>query len=418
MAINFPNSPVNGSTYEHAGIRYTYVVTGATGYWKVLTPGTTGTATSAEIDAGTDGVKYIAPASLEGSKYEAGLHADGVSYDNSDGGLEATVANLQETIAAILDERPNPNYIINGEFQVWQRGNNFTDFSFGGQGDYCADRWTNRNGTADITRTNDGPTGFSRCAEIVSKTGDYAQLRTPVELDLYGTEGQFVIGSTWTLSWYARSDTHTTTCGAHMNWGNGSGSEGRADGSTDIPTVGTLSSSWKRFTYTFTITAPATANTNSIFPLIYLNSAPQTGVEGFITGVKLEKGSIATRFENEPYGDVLAKCRRYYQNGRTSFQYSNTLDPLYIEATVQFAVQMRVSPIGAGNGIRVTSGQGNENTASRIGSSNTSEGNISLAQSDGAAGNASGFYRMATSGGLVNNRKYFFVWFADAELET
>ena len=68
-AIDFPSSPSNGQTYDYNGIRFTYLVTGSTGVWQVTTPGTYGVASSAEIDAGTDAVKYVTPQELEASKY-------------------------------------------------------------------------------------------------------------------------------------------------------------------------------------------------------------------------------------------------------------------------------------------------------------------------------------------------------------
>ena len=68
MAIDFPNAPVNGSTYDYLGIRYTFTKNGADeGYWRVTTPGNSGIATSAEINTGTNAVKYVTPQSLVGS---------------------------------------------------------------------------------------------------------------------------------------------------------------------------------------------------------------------------------------------------------------------------------------------------------------------------------------------------------------
>ena len=58
MAINFPPITVNGQTYDYQGIRYTADFTVAPGFWQVTTPGTFGVASSAEVDAGTDAVKY------------------------------------------------------------------------------------------------------------------------------------------------------------------------------------------------------------------------------------------------------------------------------------------------------------------------------------------------------------------------
>ena len=97
MAINFPPITVTGQTYDYQGIRYTADFTVAPGFWQITTPGTFGVATAAEIDAGTDGVKYVTPAELDGSKY--------VREDEVTGATELTFggASVLITTAAGLD---------------------------------------------------------------------------------------------------------------------------------------------------------------------------------------------------------------------------------------------------------------------------------------------------------------------------
>ena len=60
MAINFPNSPLDGNTYTFNDVTYVYVKNGTdVGYWRVALPKVSGVATAAEIDAGVNAVKYI-----------------------------------------------------------------------------------------------------------------------------------------------------------------------------------------------------------------------------------------------------------------------------------------------------------------------------------------------------------------------
>jgi len=69
MAINFPNSPSVGNTYDYLGVRYTWFEPSVgLGLWKATTPGSVGIATTGEIDAGTDHIKYITPDSLNGAQ--------------------------------------------------------------------------------------------------------------------------------------------------------------------------------------------------------------------------------------------------------------------------------------------------------------------------------------------------------------
>ncbi len=72
MAIDFPNSPSNGTTYTYLGVKYTYVDSGGgLGYWKVDTVGSVGSASQPEIDAGVNNTKYITPYGLHYSKYNS-----------------------------------------------------------------------------------------------------------------------------------------------------------------------------------------------------------------------------------------------------------------------------------------------------------------------------------------------------------
>lgn len=81
MAINFPNSPVGGTTYSYLGVTYVFKNTGSgTGFWQITGPGTYGLATTAEIDAGTEELKYIGPEGLAGSKY---VKEDEVTFQTS-----------------------------------------------------------------------------------------------------------------------------------------------------------------------------------------------------------------------------------------------------------------------------------------------------------------------------------------------
>lgn len=111
MAVNFPNSPINGNTYTYLDIQYTFVKVGTDeGYWKVSTPASVGVATSTEINTGTDNAKYISPLGLEGSKYvredvggETLLNANGATR------LKTTVAGIEVTGKLFLDGEIDKN---------------------------------------------------------------------------------------------------------------------------------------------------------------------------------------------------------------------------------------------------------------------------------------------------------------------
>ncbi len=99
MAINFPNSPVNGNTYTYQNIVYTFVQpdTSFDGYWAVVNPSDLSAATSAEINEGTTDSKFNTPLGLNGSKYVREDEASGETTLNHNG-VERLKTTAQGTV--------------------------------------------------------------------------------------------------------------------------------------------------------------------------------------------------------------------------------------------------------------------------------------------------------------------------------
>lgn len=140
MAIDFPGSPVDGTTYDYQGVRYIWkeLTPPGIGYWRVYTPGTVGIATYSEIDAGTEGIKYVTPKELGLSKYNddfrqyglgeafapflydltgpvrAGFYYCPVGTPGNPDGTDAYIVNVYngETVMAVSET--NPDKIFNG----------------------------------------------------------------------------------------------------------------------------------------------------------------------------------------------------------------------------------------------------------------------------------------------------------------
>ena len=176
----------------------------------------------------------------------------------------------------------NPNLLINGDFQVWQRGDTFGNH----ENAYCADRWLINNAnysTYSVTRSTDVPENecMQNSIRIVEKNNANTYLRYNFEKALRGT---------YTLSFWYKS---TVVINTYIV------DNGESVLLCSLPATGV----WTRAAYYFTASSLSKIN---------LIQAMNIG-ECYITGVKLEAGMTATQFVPRTYAEELALCRRYYQ---------------------------------------------------------------------------------------------------------
>ena len=219
------------------------------------------------------------------------------------------------------------NKIINGNFDIWQRGTSHSNDGFG-----SVDRWSNsRIGTANTvsrqsftlgqTNVPNEPTYFCRnVVTSVAGSGNYVFLRQSVE-DVRSCSGKTV-----TLSFYAKADSSKNIA---VEFSQDFGTGGTP--STEVTAIGvttcSLTTSWNKFTVTATIPSLAgktlgTDNNHFLRIGFWLNAGSnfnsRTNSLGQQSGtfdiaqVQLEEGSVATPFELRPIGTELALCQRYY----------------------------------------------------------------------------------------------------------
>ena len=227
------------------------------------------------------------------------------------------------------------NRVINGAMSVWQRGTSFAAAS-----SYTADRFLVDTGTA--TRQT-GTGQFPYCLRIANSTGNPA-VRHAIELPAAGVAGLFTVGSTWTVSFYARTSTTVTSnlsfYAAFCNTNLTNNNQIVLDTALPVPTT-----SWARYSKTFTIgVSPLGANLAlTIVP--FLSGGAYAG-NFEITGLQLEAGAVATPFEFEDYGTTLAKCQRYFQSysGSRWDLYSQRSGDEAKSATPSYVTPMRATP--------------------------------------------------------------------------
>lgn len=216
------------------------------------------------------------------------------------------------------------NMVINGGFDVWQRGTSFTAASLTSPY-YTADRWiTVRGGLAagaTWSRQTSDLTGFNyfmRCQRDNANTGT-ANVHASTTFETINIKR--LQGKVLTLSFWARAGANYSSASsalkAQIAVGTGTDSNylmtGFTSGSLLLDSTVTLTTSWQRFTLT---TSSALLTTHNQLGINFFNTPVGTaGANDYfdITGVQLEAGSVASPFEFEPFETTLRKCMRYYE---------------------------------------------------------------------------------------------------------
>lgn len=212
------------------------------------------------------------------------------------------------------------NYIINGNFDIWQRGT--TSTSITGYG--CADRWftsyagstfiaSQQQFTVGQTLVPNEPENYLRIiVSSVAGTNNYVNLQQRIE------NVRSLAGKTATLSFWAKADANKNILfELKQSFGTGGSATNPL-----APVQCALTTVWQKFTITLAIPSIAgkTVGISSHVQLIWwldagsgLNTLGQQNITFEIAQIQLEEGPMATQFEYRPYGYELALCQRYYE---------------------------------------------------------------------------------------------------------
>jgi hypothetical protein len=201
------------------------------------------------------------------------------------------------------------NLLINGDFQISQRGNYTTASS--ANVSYFVDRWYTDVANAvsvnkqHITGINIPDTSFiSKGVRLVATSSgvSYTGIRQKIE-----NPTQY-IGRTFTYSGWVRSNTPNARLTSY-----GSGSPNQAIVSE--PHSG--SGDWEKLSVTFELYSNVS---NGWYVSAFISTSgigsvaqvPGDYIE--VTQLQVELGKVATPFEHRSHGEELALCERYYQN--------------------------------------------------------------------------------------------------------
>jgi hypothetical protein len=257
------------------------------------------------------------------------------------------------------------NVIINGAFDIWQRGTSFTPNT---GYIYTADRFTGSNVSgsgATISRQPSSLTGINYSARVQRNsgstiTGDIQILTTLETQDSIPLAGQSV-----TLSMYLRAGSNfsASLSRVRVRLITGTGTDQPLQSFTgfaiqsDVNHV--VTTGWVRYTLTTLIPSNVTG--------IGLNvSYTPTGTAGAndwfeVTGIQLEAGTVATPFRrNAPSIQAeLAACQRYYHRFIAATGVSQTIGfgmgyltgAAYINFTLPVQMRARVTSIERSGGL-------------------------------------------------------------------
>ncbi|CAB4158710.1 hypothetical protein UFOVP709_21 [uncultured Caudovirales phage] len=282
-------------------------------------------------------------------------YANGDVYSASD--VNDTNGTVNLFTSTTLSQSAGKNAIINGGFDVWQRGTSFTSIG----GIYIADRWytfgtsgrtISRQTTSDTTNL---PT-IQYCARVQRNSGStstvLADIGSPVETaNAYPYAGKAI-----TLSYYARRGANFSGASnlltTRLYTGTGSDQNaftGYTGQATPIDTTVTLTTTWQRFQHTITLGATVT----EFMPYFAYTPSGTAGAADYyeVTGVQIELGSVATTFSRAggTIAGELAACQRYYFKLTNGVANAALMSAFYFSASsvnayVPFPVTMRTSP--------------------------------------------------------------------------
>jgi len=239
------------------------------------------------------------------------------------------------------------NRIINGNMAINQRGT-----TSGITSGYFVDRWTLSGCSTSATLTSSLPTGFSSGISINATSGNPIAIQKIEAKNCSDLSGRNV-----TLSFYAKNLSNATTLYASLAYATASDNFGSTTTISE-QNLGTLTSDWVRYTYTWTNLASGVLNGLALNLLCAGTGTFSMG----ITGVQLEVGNAPTPFEFRHFGTELQLCQRYYQQ-TNSFTGVGASASLY--GIVTFPVIMRSSPsIGQTAALQITDGVTNDWTQS------------------------------------------------------
>ena len=365
----------------------------------------------------SDGTNIVqSTPSVGGSTTQVQYNNNGIITGSSNFTFDGTNIALAGTMA--MGSPFLRNRLINGSMQIAQYGTS-ASLANGAVGYVCCDRWlvqNNLGSAASVSQYSSsyygGVSSLSIYVGTTVTTSSAAYMFQRIESQNIAD----LAGQTVTLSFYAAATATGGTLSANITVSYPSALDNWTSFTTPINLSFSITSSPTRFTKTFTLPSQCTngaqilitaSNTGSSASLFSMN----------IGAVQLEAGAVATPFEQQPIGHILALCQRYYETktpyGLTGMMYTSNGDT---RCFIPWAVTKRTTPTVTYTGTTSVIGTGNAGTAANI-----TLGTLTLSgNKDGAYITTSSNYSAFSSVGSVmswgDNGLNSLVFYGSAEL--
>lgn len=259
------------------------------------------------------------------------------------------------------------NLIINGEFNIFQRGTSFTSVTTPANNDdtYLADRWIllgDGNDSVDVTQQADAPTGMKNSIRLDVET---ANKKFGILQIIENLNCRQIIGGTASVSFYCKTAgsgklnnvkvavlSWSSTSDAPVsdivsNWGANNVTPTWAANWTSENTPANVNPTTSWAQYKVEGIAIDTASCANVAVFIWSDVTDNTvGDFLYITGVKLENNATMTPYKSRPYQQELKLCQRYYEviafisnsYGMVAYSVSIGISFSDIFSTVKFAI--------------------------------------------------------------------------------
>ena len=235
-----------------------------------------------------------------------------------------SIANtISEWVAyATSNQISRPNLLVNGDFQIWQRGTSFTHK----HAQYCADRWqmfmTNADGKITWSKTSTGIK--ANCT--TANTNGHVRIWQPLnEVDRAKLKG---LTLTYTIKYKTNSPKARLMTESKY---------------IDLP----VSTNWNTVSYTATYTNSGQWFVGVMFGDTNYSMALNEYIE--VAYIKAEVGEYATPFVSKTKADELRDCSRYYAVVPISQGVITCDGNTQVSTLLNYPVPMRVQPTAIAN---------------------------------------------------------------------